>query len=128
MASRLANYLRAQIGQRGWDDSQLADAAGIQRSALSYILNTPDVVPKLQTLDAIAHALDEPLSKLITLCGFSLEGEQAATTINEQIAIMLDTVPELRPLVGDLTQLPVEDLRMVRAYIQGVIQSKKTPV
>jgi transcriptional regulator with XRE-family HTH domain len=123
MASGLAPYLRAELNKRGWPDSQLADTAGIDRSTLTNIFKNPDTTPKLETLDRLAKALQVPLAKLVTLCGFSIEGDDG-TNIDEQVSILLDSMPELRGFIAHLAQLRPDDLRVIQAYVDGFLQKR----
>lgn len=123
MASGLAPYLRAELNKRGWMDSQLADSAGIDRSTLTNIFKNPDTTPKLETLDRLAKALSVPLAKLVTLCGFSIEGDEG-TNIDEQVSILLDSMPELRGFIAHLAQLRPEDMRVIQAYVDGFLQKR----
>ncbi|ABX04042.1 MAG TPA: XRE family transcriptional regulator [Herpetosiphon sp.] len=122
MPNTLAVFLRVQLTARGWRDSQLADSAGIDRSTLSNIFKNPQSVPKLETLDRLSQALNIPLARLITVCGFDIDlrGELP----EEQISILLNSLPELRSVVSDLAQLQAEDLRVIQAYIQGYLHKK----
>ena len=126
MSSALALWLRAEISRRGWTDSELSDRAGFSsRSTLSRILNKPEQVPKLETLAALAKALDEPLNKLITLCGFHLVGTDDEVDQAKQVALLLETMPELAGLFDTLLTLRPDDIRAIRAYVDGISSQQK---
>lgn len=120
MANSLSAFLRAELNARGWLDSQLADTAGIDRSTLSNIFKNPQSIPKLETLDRLAQALKIPLARLITICGFDVHDTGA--NVDEQVAILLKSVPELKSFFSDLAQLRPDDLRVIRAYVEGYLQ------
>jgi transcriptional regulator with XRE-family HTH domain len=124
MASGLAAFLRAEIDRRGWSDQQTAERAGIPKSNLSSLLNKPGVVPKLETLDRLAHALEIPLARLIMVTGFSVERDDRRTN-DERIATMLEAVPELRGVIEQLLQLPPDDLRTVQGYVEYYLHNLK---
>jgi transcriptional regulator with XRE-family HTH domain len=121
MTSSLAAYLKAEIDARGWSDAQTAEKAGLTKSSLSYILNTPNMIPELQTLDRLAVALGIPLARLITMAGFSIDNRPDISA-DEQITEILRALPELRGLVDDLQQLRAQDLAIVRAYVDGYLR------
>ena len=120
MASGLAAYLRTEIDRRGWSQGQLADRAGIPRSVLSSIMTKPERIPTLETLDHLAQALDISLATLITVCGFSLR-PPSERAHDEQLTLLLETVPELRAFADSLTRLPPEDVRAIQAYVDGYV-------
>lgn len=124
MASALALYLRAEIERRGWTDAELADRAGIQRSTLYKLLNTPGQVPKLETLAALAQALEVDLARLVTLCGFPV-GQDVLKSQADQVAMLLETVPELQGFFDILAVLRPEDIRAIRAYAEGMRRTRQ---
>ena len=125
--SALIHLLHVELEHRGWTEQQLAVRAAISPLVLTAILNGRTPVPSLENLDALAYALELPLAQLITVCGFSLEREALQKTTTQHLHTLLDAAPELRLLFGDLTLLSREDLRMVRAYVQAILQRTSTP-
>lgn len=123
MPSAIASFLESEMEKRKWKRSELADRAGLDRSALTYILNTEGVIPGLDTLDLLAQALDLPLARLVNACGFSLRDADLAR--DEQIMVLLESIPELREAVGDLARLRSQDLRAARAYIAGMLHQRR---
>jgi len=105
MASRLASFIEVKRRERGLDtDAELAAAMGVQRSVVSYIMNTPDVAPTKRTLKKIADALGVEVSLLVALSGPAEEEEgrrnaaPAPVELDPAILELLRTVPELAPL------------------------------
>lgn len=124
MASALALYLRGEIAKRGWEDAELADLAEIGRPTLSKILNNSKQVPTLATLAALSKALGVPLAKLITLCGFPVSKDHSAPVQAEQVAILLETLPEMHGLFDVLMTFRPDDLQAILAYAQGRAEGK----
>ena len=62
--SRMGNRVRDLRKQAGMTQQQLADAAGIARVTLVRIENG-SYSPRFQTLDALAHALNRPVARLL---------------------------------------------------------------
>lgn len=70
---QLARILRAELDRRGWSNRRLARAAGISSPTLTELINNPNVIPRLDTLAALATALQLPLGQLIEASGYALE-------------------------------------------------------
>lgn len=121
MGSSLAIYLSEEVARRGWNDSDLADRAGITRSNLSKIMDGRTKVPTLATLDRLARALDEPLSRLVAICGFTV-GKNTDLTVDEQISILLETAPGFRLAVDKIAQLHPDDLQALQSYLDGALR------
>lgn len=123
VASGLAAYLRAEIARRGWDDSELARRAGIDKGGLSYILNHPDAEPKLRTLRQLARGLGVPLGQLVKVLGFDLGPEGTDADI-ERMAILVDSVPDLQDMVYKMARLLPEERVAALAYVEGMIRRR----
>ncbi len=89
VSSGLAAYLRSELEQRRWTNARLAAKAGLDKSSITYIFNSPNSVPRLDTLAVLANVLDVPLVRLIKLCGFE-PGEDDGLLDQERIAILLE--------------------------------------
>jgi transcriptional regulator with XRE-family HTH domain len=118
MASRLSQYLRDEITRRGWLNKDLAQAAGLKEGSLSYILNNPTSIPRLDTLQALATALDVPLTRLIQLCGYPLESDRFSLE-DEQALAHLRSTPLMAVLLGKLMDMPDP----ARRYLLVLVQS-----
>lgn len=70
--SDLAAYLEREMKQQGWSLRRAAAAWGLDKSTLSMILNNPERVPDLRTLDRLSAGLGVSLARLIELAGFDL--------------------------------------------------------
>ena len=61
------NYLKAiktQMDKKGWSQQDLADKAGLHKSAVSLLMNSKASVNLVQ-LEKIARALNVPMSRII---------------------------------------------------------------
>jgi transcriptional regulator with XRE-family HTH domain len=119
MASVLVPYLQSEIDQRGWSATDLARKSGITKSNISKLFQNPSRIPQLTTLGKLARALDVPLPRLIALCGFEMEPDEGAPDAG-QVAILFETMPELRQAVGSWSQLSEEYRRALVAYADGL--------
>jgi transcriptional regulator with XRE-family HTH domain len=118
MTSRLSQYLRDEISRRGWLNKDLAQAAGLKEGSLSYILNNPTSIPRLDTLQALATALDVPLTRLIQLCGYPLEPERFSLE-DEQALAQVRATPHMAVLLDKLMDMP----DTARRYLLVLVQS-----
>jgi transcriptional regulator with XRE-family HTH domain len=117
VASRLATFIEAKRKERGIEnDADLAAAAGVQRSVISYIMNTTDVSPTKRTLKKIADALGVPVQLLVALAGPEEDdrgqhSEMPASVEGlDPITIeLLKTVPGLSDLTQYLAALDQRD-------------------
>ena len=75
MSTAFAGYLRAEIGQRGWSERELARRAGISISTLHNLLHDERAQPTLVTLRNLATALGVRMARLIELLGYQIDGE-----------------------------------------------------
>lgn len=115
----LAIYLQAEIKRRGWSAAQLASKAGIDKSALNYIFDNPQSIPRLKTLNGLANALSVPLAHLITLCGFKVDDD---TNLDlEQVALLRGSSSEYDELIDLARELSPERMVAVKAYILGML-------
>jgi transcriptional regulator with XRE-family HTH domain len=123
MASALSLYLKAEIERRGWSDADLADRSNLSRPTLSKLLNNPGQIPELDTLSKLAVGLGVDLTKLVTLCGFPASSDPVSSR-GEQMAILLETVPELQGFLDVLARLRPDDIRAIRAYADGMARRR----
>lgn len=71
---QLGNYLRTQREMRELSQRQLAAHSGINQSTVVRI-ERGDFCPGHDTLQALAHALDVPLTDLWNILGYDLQHE-----------------------------------------------------
>jgi len=116
----IATFLRSQLDERGWSQKDLADRAGMQPGSLTYIMKRDHIVPQLETLDALANALDLPLAQLIGACGFEVSrpGDRYLTADDAGLLAQITDHPDIHHAVKALLKLPAAYQRMVCAFIR----------
>src|SRR5436190_23264222 len=71
--SKLGGFILTWLRQRGWNATDLADKANVPAQSLSHVISGYSRKPELETLNALAEAMDEPLTKLLEVMGFKLQ-------------------------------------------------------
>jgi transcriptional regulator with XRE-family HTH domain len=115
----IATFLRNQLAERGWSQQDLADRADMQAGSLTYILKRDHIVPQLETLDALARALDLPLAQLIAACGFEVSrpGDVYLSAEDAGLLTQITDQPDMHYAIKVLLKLPAAFQRMVYAFI-----------
>jgi transcriptional regulator with XRE-family HTH domain len=65
-----SSRLKEKRIEKGWSQYQLAARAGCTNSNISYLEKHPGQKPKLETVEAIARALDWPINEARRLAGY----------------------------------------------------------
>jgi len=118
VASGLSLFIMAELERRGWSQSRLAANMGRSEGAVSKLIRNPHTKPDLDTLDRLAQAFDMPLIELVRIAGYS-PGAFAAYPQAEQIAMLVEEVPDLRDLHEAVVEMSPEDLQAVLAFALG---------
>lgn len=105
----LAGYLRDKMAERGWSQSQLAGKAQISESALSHLLNKPDVLPRPETLQRLAAALEVQSATLTALTGYAVEGSPKLNERQMRLLHQIHALPWLERGIEQWLQLPDAD-------------------
>jgi transcriptional regulator with XRE-family HTH domain len=102
--SELADYLLREMNQRNWSQREAATRSGIPKTTLTDLLNNPDHVPQLRTLQALAVGFGVPLKRLIELSGFSLDEEDKVFIVltEEERRAFSGMTPDQRRAVVEL--------------------------
>lgn len=115
----LAQYLQAQIAQRGWDQKRLAHEAKVAQSTISNIFNNPSYGgPTRGVVGRIADALGVQQRTLLELAGYSIEESVTPEARASRIARMLVAMPRAQNIMGKLVQLPAEEQDVVLSLIE----------
>lgn len=118
VGSGLIMFLQSELERLDWNQQRLAEESTISPGAISKLFTKPSTVPTLTTLKKLSHALKQPLIKLVAVAGFD-PGEYAGHPQAEQVALLLEAVPDLAELHDTVVELPPDDLLAVLGYAQG---------
>lgn len=110
--SELANFIRQLLAKKGWNQSQLARATGLQESTVSNMLNH-GAFPKARTLRALAHALGVDPPILTSLIGYPVEPHTLPEERFMQAARQMEAVPWIAARIEDLLRLSKEEFEEV---------------
>jgi transcriptional regulator with XRE-family HTH domain len=121
--SRLGGFILTWLRQKGWSPADLAKQANIPAQSLSHVITGYSRKPELETLNAIAEAMDEPLSKLLEFRGIKL---QPAAPDGQELAYLLELDPGFKSDLEDLALLDEDGLRAVRSLIVHYKRQRQT--
>ena len=68
----LAQLIEKSKKQQGKSLRDIAAHSGVGRDTVAKIINNPNRIPELVTLNALSRSLNIPLRNLIESCGFDL--------------------------------------------------------
>ena len=111
----LRDYLTTAMRQRGWNAVMLAERAGIAASTFSDVQRHQR--PRVDTLEKIAQALDEPLWVLIEASGYRLDAPHLSRADVEQLARSLQSYPWMADRLDQLMGLSAEEFRDALDYV-----------
>lgn len=123
--SGLVTLLQNEMDHRGWSLRELAGRADIPPSTISKIMNNPEQVPSLRTLASLGFALELPLSRLISACGYDVDSFGNPEDVQRQIEAIAKAVPELRAMFLDLARSDDDVRRSVLAYMRLLDQERQ---
>lgn len=115
--SRLANFLRERMAARGWNQGQLAAKAEIRESTLSNILNKEGVIPRPDTVKALAKALEIDPPFLTALLDYPIDSSSNPNSRYVRLARELEASPWLAERIDDLLHLSPEEFRELMDYL-----------
>jgi hypothetical protein len=92
----------------------------VSRTALRNILEKPDVVPELETLEKLSLAFGMPLWRIVEMTGFDLDLPKSDSERTRRLAALLDTNPEFRPIVDHMLRLQPGDFDGILVYLEGL--------
>lgn len=126
--SSFGSYLKQVREQKNWSINQLADLADISTSQISRIENGKRGVPKPQTIEKIARALQVPYSEMMDRAGYLRpeENEQipdwASSKDKRDFKKMLEEDGEL---MFDGVPLDEEDKQRIKDVLTGLFWEAK---
>lgn len=94
---KLADYLVAELEERGWSARELARRSGLSPQAVVNAMNG-SIRPTAKTALAIAKALGEAPEKIFRLAGLlpNFAADETDLTFNELLAIVKELPPSVR--------------------------------
>lgn len=125
----IARFLKQQLAERGWTQKDLAIRAEMQPGSLTYIMKRDYIVPQLETLDALARALDLPLAQLIAACGFQVSRPGDVYLSAEESGLLAEIAahPDVQNTVHTLLTLPPTYQRIVFALADWAREATRQP-
>lgn len=115
--SAVAVFLEAEMKKRGWQPGDLASAADMRPSTLSYILNKPNSIPRPEAVKALARALEVDASLITALAGYPIEGSADPEGRYAVIGRQVSALPWLAERVTDLLQLSQGEFQELMDYL-----------
>jgi transcriptional regulator with XRE-family HTH domain len=121
--SALGTFLREEMRRRGLTQTEFAAEVGIQKSTMSRLVNGVVETPDLTTLMRLADHLNVSLSRLLELIGIPVEKTTPGdVAVAERLALLVDSIPWLAPVVEQIASLPEDDQRSLLAYMDFLRQ------
>lgn len=114
----LVAFVRKEMGDRGWTQLDLSEKSSIPDSTLSRLLSGQVKEPKLSVLYQLAIAFGMPLSHLMALAGFPVEGVTTEDRQNKRLIALMDSFPWLPSVAEEIADLLPEDREAVLAYLE----------
>lgn len=102
-----------------WSYQRLADEIGISKSGVVNLIENEDLKPKLETLVLIGRRFNIPLWRLVEMSGFDLNLPTHVGTTEQRIAVLVDSSPQLEPIINHLIRLEPDSLEGVLIYLEA---------
>lgn len=98
--------------EKGWSQYYLASRSGCTNSNISYLENYPKQKPKLETVEALANALEWPLNEARRLAGYPESDDNLSP---------LEVEDDFRLALHGYKQLSHEARELVKKQIASII-------
>lgn len=122
--TELARYLKDWMFRKDLSLRSAEVETGVSKTALAHILEKPDVMPGLATLQKLADAFGLPLWRVIEMMGYDLGLKPTLKNDWERITSLTTAVPWLAPIAKTLLTLDPNDLEGVLAYLEFLASRK----
>jgi transcriptional regulator with XRE-family HTH domain len=119
--SALGTFLREELRRRGQIPAEFAAESGIEKSTLSRLINGTVKMPDLSTFMVLSDRLGVPLSRLLELAGIPVEALTPAAAA-EHLALLVESIPWLAPVVEDIVSLPEDDQNSVVSFVKFLVR------
>jgi transcriptional regulator with XRE-family HTH domain len=111
LALRLAEFMRAN----NLTNRAMGERAGVSNSVISDLLHGKE--PRMETMVGLAHALGQPLWRIMEWAGYDVGLTAAAEDQARALASLAETNPEWSDLVSLLLAADTQDRRAVLNYL-----------
>lgn len=118
--SALANVIRDFIDHNAkgiHGQNELAHAAGIRTSSLSYIMNKETALPRPSTITKLAAAMDVDGALLTALLGYPIQASGEPEERYVLLARQLEAFPWLQRRLDDFLRLPQAEFEEAMDYL-----------
>ena len=123
--SGLGQLIRLTRERKGLSQAELADCAGITRTALSYVETGRTALPREVALKALARCLDLTPGELLDVSGWT-GAEVHETELNEAVGRMIANFDEKRrEIVNLLPVLSDTGVEIVLSHLRWVISDER---
>lgn len=116
--SELSERLRQKMALERLTLRQAEERIGVPRATLGYILNNPNSMPQIDTIEAIAGYLELPLWRAMAMVGLDLNLPVDATSQAERLYQLFQARPQLREALDRLLELTPNDLESVLVFLE----------
>ena len=93
MNAHFANWLKIQMYERNWSQTDLARASGLNKQSIYYYLKKSSKPPHAHVLAKIAYALELPVEQVYRAAGFLSRPPHVSETM-EQVVYEMENMPE----------------------------------
>lgn len=105
--------------EKGWSQYYLASRSGCTNSNISYLENYPKQKPKLETVEALANALDWPLNEARRLAGYPESDDNLSPLeVEDDFRLALHGYKQLSPDARELVKKQIASIINFAADIQ----------
>ena len=120
---KLSAWLANQLRDRGWSTRDAEKQTGISKSEISDLINER-IKPGLALMVKLARGFETRLWAVMEMAGYDSGVNGALYEQGERIASLLQTRPDLAPVLDRLPLLTAEDVDVFVAYMEARIQGR----
>lgn len=124
----LKTYLQDRLDERGWTQAEFVRLTGIPRTTVANLLYGYNKMPTIETIGALANALEVPLRQVIEACGVQIDatpGEETSSEEARRYGRVIESIKPLRELFHLLSNANLRQINEVLTYAKGVVGDKE---
>lgn len=107
--------------EKGWSQYYLASRSGCTNSNISYLENYPKQKPKLETVEALANALEWPLNEARRLAGYPESDDNLSPLeVEDDFRLALHGYKQLSPDARELVKKQIASIISFAANFEEV--------